>query len=66
MANALILLQLGLQFTARLQEIQRLQQTAALEGRDVTDEEVAAFAAQAELSGLALDAAIATAKAEGR
>lgn len=66
MGNALLLLQLGLQLTARLQELQLLIQKASGENRDVTDEEVQAFADQAGLSGLALDTAIARAKSEGR
>lgn len=52
MSNALVLAQLLLQYTLKAQEIARLFQQANLEGRDVTDAEVAT-------STLARDAALA-------
>jgi len=56
MSNALLLVQLLLQYASKLQEIGGLFAKANAEGRDVTDEEVSA-------SSVARDVAIAKAEA---
>lgn len=55
MSNAMLLAQLLLQYTLKAQEIARLFAQATAEGRDVSDDEVAA-------SAVSRDAAIAKAQ----
>lgn len=57
--NAALLIELALALTIRLQEIQLLFQKAAVEGRDVTDEEIAEFRSKDDAAAKALDIAIA-------